>query len=166
MTWHRPFPQTYDDDGRYYYHDDPYKWPFLKYGEVLKPEDIWGHLHERFNTTPIAILDREAWHANEVDLITTSKTLEEFYAMLEERKKQRLKELKSAIASIDRVGSYNFEHGTLLRRLSDAMGRLHRTASVYDAADAFMAMQDFVEEQLKELKDGMNDNILSFINKP
>ncbi|KAJ4146889.1 hypothetical protein LMH87_001448 [Akanthomyces muscarius] len=151
MPWHCPFPKTYDGlDGRYYYHEDPYKWPYFKFGEALKPEDIFGHLHERFNTAPIAIMDKVAWHADVVDLITMSKTLDEFYARLEERKMLRLDELKSAIASADVLDSVLFKWGTPLYLLCRAMQKLHDSASVFDAASAFVAMQNFVKEQSEQ----------------
>lgn len=50
-----------------------------------------------------------------------SNTLGDFYAMLEERKKQRLEDLKSAIAAVDALDSILFKWGTHLYLLCRAM---------------------------------------------
>jgi hypothetical protein len=75
--------------------DDPvFDWASRKFG--MEPGEIWTTLHDRFNTQPTSIQDPEAFHHDVVELSRKATTKEEFYDMLEQRRKLRLDELNFA----------------------------------------------------------------------
>ncbi|KAK4143940.1 uncharacterized protein C8A04DRAFT_28283 [Dichotomopilus funicola] len=81
--------------------DDPsdcsWTWPFWKFG--LKKDDLFGALHERYNTVPSPILDPEAFHHDVYELSQKAANPDEFHNLLQSRKEQRLRELNETLES-------------------------------------------------------------------
>lgn len=108
---------------------------------------VWGPLHERYNTAPLPILDKEAWHADVVELMQISNSTDDLCLQLEKRKQQRLNELITAINSVgggeawwfDLPGPRTPELGSLLCQL------LHRP-SIFIIAQIFQVMLEIDKE--------------------
>lgn len=79
-------------------------WPFWKFG--LKQNDLHTTLHAKYNTFPSAIQDPEAFHHDVYELSTRASNRDEFEHLMEDRKKERLKELNSMLedASFEIIG--------------------------------------------------------------
>ncbi|TWU71812.1 hypothetical protein ED733_001120 [Metarhizium rileyi] len=70
-----------------------YRWPSWRVDYKL--EDLFGELHEKFNTVPIFIQDPDAFHHDVAELAGDAPSKEVFLAKLQERKSQRLEELRN-----------------------------------------------------------------------
>lgn len=70
------------------------QWPYWEVG--LRDEDLFGELHQRFNTMPNPgyIQDMYAFHADVFELARICAGKEEFLARLQQRRDERLKELQ------------------------------------------------------------------------
>lgn len=85
MSWRNPPRVNFEEQAEY-------RWPFWKLG--LEEDDLFGDLHERFNTVPMFIQDPDAFHHDVNELARQSLDKEDFYSRLQKRKDQRLDELK------------------------------------------------------------------------
>ena len=75
------------------FEDQPqYRWPCTKVG--FKLEDVFGELHERFNTAPMFLQDPDAFHHDVAEIAHLARDQSDFLAQLQERRDQRLTELK------------------------------------------------------------------------
>ena len=85
----------FEDDDSHYEHLK-WSWPWWKFG--LERDDLFKSLSDRFNTTTISILDEEAWYLDVCDVATSTPkgNVEALYAALEERRVQRVAELRKA----------------------------------------------------------------------
>lgn len=77
--------------------DACYNWPFWKFG--LKRDDLFGTLHDQYNTVPSPILDPTAFHHDVFEISHQAASADEFHRLLDERKQQRLRELNSSFES-------------------------------------------------------------------
>jgi hypothetical protein len=77
--------------------DTCWTWPFWKFG--LKRDDLFGSLHDQYNTIPSPILDPQAFHHDVYEISQTADSTEEFYRLLQDRKQQRLRELNETLES-------------------------------------------------------------------
>ncbi|KAK7424281.1 hypothetical protein QQX98_000549 [Neonectria punicea] len=123
MPWRKTPPQQAE-----------YRWPFWKLG--LEEDDLFGDLHERFNTVPMFIQDPDAFHHDVNKIACQAADKEEFYARLQKRRDQRLDELTDME---DKIGVF---HLSGYNRLNDNQRfhrfRLERYASL-DCLVAFCA---------------------------
>ncbi|KAL2150994.1 hypothetical protein VTH82DRAFT_6092 [Thermothelomyces myriococcoides] len=77
--------------------DTCWTWPFWKFG--LKKDDLFGTLHERYNTFASPILDPEAFHHDVYEIAQQASNTDEFHRLLNARKEQRLRELNETLES-------------------------------------------------------------------
>ncbi|KAL2270769.1 hypothetical protein VTJ83DRAFT_140 [Remersonia thermophila] len=77
--------------------DTSWTWPFWKFG--LKKDDLFGSLHERYNTVPSPILDPQAFHHDVYEISHQARNADEFHRLLQARKQQRLHELNETLES-------------------------------------------------------------------
>ncbi|KAL1838536.1 hypothetical protein VTJ49DRAFT_2534 [Mycothermus thermophilus] len=77
--------------------DTCWTWPFWKFG--LKRDDLFGSLHDRYNTIPSPILDPQAFHHDVYEISQTARDADEFHRLLQARKQQRLHELNETLES-------------------------------------------------------------------
>lgn len=105
--------------------DDPdscWTWPFWKFG--LKKDDLFGTLHDQYNTVPSPILDPEAFHHDVYEISQQAASAEEFHRLLHTRKEQRLRELNETlesaafeiIANPSLIGTEQWQHAVQLFR--------------------------------------------------
>jgi hypothetical protein len=106
--------------------DDPadacWTWPFWKFG--LKRDDLFGSLHDQYNTVPSPILDPEAFHHDVYEISQQAGTTDEFHRLLHDRKQQRLRELNETlesaafeiIANPSLIGTDQWQHAVQLFR--------------------------------------------------
>lgn len=80
------------------YTQEEWSWPFRKFG--LEREDLFTTLHDRFNLHQLPLQDPMAFHRDVCESARYSATLEEFYSQMEERKAQRIEEMKEAWRNI------------------------------------------------------------------
>ncbi|GAO19336.1 hypothetical protein UVI_02008660 [Ustilaginoidea virens] len=73
-------------------HQPEYQWPAWLADHSL--EDLFGELHDKFSTIPIFIQDPIAFHTDVAQLAGEASSRDDFLAALEERKNQRLEELR------------------------------------------------------------------------
>jgi hypothetical protein len=85
MPWRGPPRVNLDEEPQYLQQS----W---RIGYELK--DVFSILHEKFNTVPMFIQDRDAFYSDVAELISNASDKEDFDAKLQERREQRLKELK------------------------------------------------------------------------
>ncbi|KAI6349912.1 hypothetical protein MCOR25_010618 [Pyricularia grisea] len=74
------------------WHHPRRKWPWHKF--QLKPNALYTTLHERFNTRTCPIQDPHAFLFDVRSCANESNDVDEFYAKLEERKDERVRELE------------------------------------------------------------------------
>ena len=88
--------------------DVRFTWPFWKFG--LKRDDLFGTLHDQYNTVPSPILDPEAFHHDVYEISQQAASADEFHRLLDDRKQQRLRELNSSFesAASEIVGNPSF----------------------------------------------------------
>ncbi|KAI0204390.1 hypothetical protein F4808DRAFT_340514 [Astrocystis sublimbata] len=85
--------------------DEEWRWPWWKFD--LPPEALFTTLHQRFNTHSLALQEPTAFLVDVRDTANRSATCEEFYAALEERRRQRRLELEDAwIDTATRIVAY------------------------------------------------------------
>ncbi|KAL2168331.1 hypothetical protein VTG60DRAFT_7375 [Thermothelomyces hinnuleus] len=106
--------------------DDPgdhcWTWPFWKFG--LKKDDLFGTLHDRYNTFASPILDPEAFHHDVYEISQQANSTDEFHRLLNARKEQRLRELNETlesaaleiIANPSLIGTEQWQHAVQLFR--------------------------------------------------
>lgn len=81
------------DPPRFDFDEQPeFRWPFWQVGH--KRDDLFGVLHDRFNTTSMFIQDPDAFHHDVAELASSVSGREEFLTKLQDRRDQRLNELK------------------------------------------------------------------------
>ncbi|KAK3309434.1 uncharacterized protein B0T15DRAFT_506218 [Chaetomium strumarium] len=111
------FRQRMDDSA-----DPCWSWPYWKFG--LKRDDLFGTLHDQYNTVPSPILDPEAFHHDVYEISQQAGTTDEFHRLLQERKEQRLRELNETlesaafeiIANPTLIGTEQWQHAVQLFR--------------------------------------------------
>ncbi|KAH7309000.1 hypothetical protein B0I35DRAFT_515361 [Stachybotrys elegans] len=111
-----------------------YHWPAESIG--LEENDLFGHLHERFNTTRIFIQAPESFHRDVSEIVRQADDKEHFYRLMEERKKVRLDQLTKAHTSI--TAKLGTGYGQLSEEQNFRMLRLGCDAS-FDSLLDFMA---------------------------
>ncbi|KAK4234979.1 hypothetical protein C8A03DRAFT_46793 [Achaetomium macrosporum] len=102
--------------------DSGWSWPYWKFG--LKRDDLFGTLHDQYNTVPSPILDPEAFHHDVYEISQQAGTTDEFHRLLQERKQQRLRELNETlesaafeiIANPTLIGTEQWQHAVQLFR--------------------------------------------------
>ena len=106
--------------------DDPddsrWSWPFWKFG--LKRDDLFGPLHDQYNTVPSPILDPVAFHHDVYEISHQAASADEFHRLLDDRKQQRLRELNESlesaafeiIANPSLIGTEQWHHAVQLFR--------------------------------------------------
>jgi hypothetical protein len=106
--------------------DDPadscWNWPFWKFG--LKKDDLFGTLHDQYNTVPSPILDPQAFHHDVYEISQQATSADEFHRLLSDRKQQRLRELNETlesaafeiIANPSLIGTEQWQHAVQLFR--------------------------------------------------
>jgi hypothetical protein len=106
--------------------DDPdscsWTWPFWKFG--LKKDDLFGSLHDQYNTVSSPILDPEAFHHDVYELSQQAGSADELHRLLHARKEQRLRELNESlesaafeiIANPSLIGTEQWQHAVQLFR--------------------------------------------------
>lgn len=111
-----------------------YRWPSWRVGHEL--EDLFGELHEQFNTVPIFIQDPDAFHHDVAELASDAPSKAEFHTRLQERRNQRLEELRDFEKSLAALMTRGFSRldGDQLKSLF----ALCRTAS-FDSLISFCA---------------------------
>lgn len=62
--------------------DKEYGWPAWT---ILNEENLFGELHERFNTTPFFIQDPESFHRDVGELVREAHDKDHFYRLMEQR---------------------------------------------------------------------------------
>lgn len=85
MPWRPPPVVDFDQQPEY-------RWPFWKVG--LDEASLFGELHERFNTTRMFIQDPDAFHHDVNDIARHVSDKADFFARMQQRRDQRLDELK------------------------------------------------------------------------
>ncbi|KAJ3457244.1 hypothetical protein MRS44_014385 [Fusarium solani] len=127
MPWRNPPRVNFEEQAEY-------RWPFWKVD--LDEDDLFGDLHERFNTVPMFIQDPDAFHHDVNEIARQALDKEDFYARLQKRRDQRLDELKDMQ---DKIGVFHLSGYT---RLAENQRfhrlRLQRYASL-DCLVAFCA---------------------------
>ncbi|TQV97293.1 hypothetical protein V2A60_000085 [Cordyceps javanica] len=123
-----------------YWVQSPLRLPFSKFG--LNERVVWGSLHEKYNTAPIFLMDKVAWHTDLLELMRNSDTLEELHEALEERRKQRLKELTEGIQSMEWDIGFSHLRSESLHKVANSVRALLGEASVYNAMKLFRTMAD------------------------
>ncbi|KAI0855140.1 hypothetical protein F4860DRAFT_54026 [Xylaria cubensis] len=85
-------------------HEREYHWPAWKFGMAM--DELWGELHDQYNTLRIPIQCQRAFHLDVKELATKASTRKQFFRLMDERSQDRFKEVKQAIAdiSIDFIG--------------------------------------------------------------
>ncbi|OTA08623.1 hypothetical protein A9Z42_0003180 [Trichoderma parareesei] len=83
------------------YDRQEWDWPFLKFH--LKRDDLFTTLHDRFNMHQLPLQDPMAFHGDVCEAIDRSRTLDEFYSQMAERRAQRVKEMNEAFSEICRL---------------------------------------------------------------
>lgn len=158
MPWRNPEKPTrvFKDcrDERRWWDRSAYKLPFRKF-KGLDETALWGPLYQRFNTTPMPILDMEAWHADVVELMRKSATVQELYKHMEERKKKRFDELVTAINDMD--GSVEWfcqPRSEDLKSLGMSLFHLWRDPSLFETARVFQTMTEIKEQARQECRRG------------
>ncbi|KAK4129685.1 hypothetical protein N657DRAFT_640357 [Parathielavia appendiculata] len=102
--------------------DSSWNWPFWKFG--LKKDDLFGTLHDQYNTVPSPILDPEAFHHDVYEISQQATSVGEFHRLLSDRKQQRLRELNETlesaafeiIANPSLIGTEQWQHAVQLFR--------------------------------------------------
>ncbi|KAH9900084.1 hypothetical protein F4778DRAFT_739979 [Xylariomycetidae sp. FL2044] len=109
MPWitRPPVPQAIFLDGT----QSRYQWPSHLVEHTW--DDLYGCLHDRFNTVPFYIQDPFAFHRDATELAYKSDNQEHFYKLMEERKHQRLEELREAFDKITSSLSEGYSAFTL-----------------------------------------------------
>lgn len=74
------------------YFDPQWNWPSWKFNIPLN--DLFGNLHDQYNTVPISIQEPIAFHHDVSELCSTASTLSEFHLLLKRRRDQRIEELR------------------------------------------------------------------------
>ncbi|OAA51926.1 hypothetical protein NOR_00519 [Metarhizium rileyi] len=111
-----------------------YRWPSWRVGHKL--EDLFGELHEQFNTIPIFIQDPDAFHHDVAELAGDTQSKTEFLRRLQERRNQRLEELRDFEKSLAALMATGF--GRLTDDQMKSYFVLCRTAS-FDSLISFCA---------------------------
>ncbi|ATY59672.1 hypothetical protein A9K55_003679, partial [Cordyceps militaris] len=153
MPWHYPqIPKDFKTSTQKfkYWRDHKYGLRFTKFD--IGEDEVWGSLHERFNTAPMTIMDREAWHTDVVEILRKSYTVDELYAELEKRKKQRLDELTTAMTSRKHPTGWYSMPSEPLKQLARAVTVFQDTATMYSAVLVVDAMTK-VEQVEHEVQD-------------
>ncbi|KAL2125552.1 hypothetical protein VTJ04DRAFT_1917 [Mycothermus thermophilus] len=121
-----PLPQAYIPTPGWRRVDDPgdscWTWPFWKFG--FKRDDLFGSLHDHYNTIASPILDPEAFHHDVYEISQKASTKDEFHQLLQARKEQRLRELNETlesaafeiIANPSLIGTEQWKHAVQLFR--------------------------------------------------
>ncbi|EQL02359.1 hypothetical protein G6O67_007836 [Ophiocordyceps sinensis] len=104
-----------------------FQWPYWEVG--LRDEDLFGELHQRFNTMPNPgfIQDPSAFHADVFELARICADKEEFLARLQQRRDERLKELEEFRSNLYIAISHGYTCLDSKQRFE--LGRLDRYAS-------------------------------------
>ncbi|KAI8713048.1 hypothetical protein NCS52_01248100 [Fusarium sp. LHS14.1] len=110
MPWRKPPRVNFEEQAEY-------RWSFWKLG--LQEDDLFGDLHERFNTVPMFIQDPDAFHHDVNEIARQALNKEDFYARLQKRRDQRLEEL------LDMENKIGALHVSGYNRLTDNQ-RFHR----------------------------------------
>ncbi|KAI0548139.1 hypothetical protein F4679DRAFT_334643 [Xylaria curta] len=80
------------------YAEPEYHWPAWKFGMTM--HELWGELHDQYNTLRIPIQCQRAFHLDVKELATKASTREEFFHLMDERSQDRFKEVKQAVEDI------------------------------------------------------------------
>ncbi|KAL1898019.1 hypothetical protein Cpir12675_002106 [Ceratocystis pirilliformis] len=80
-------------------------WPAYKFG--MSQEDIKTKLHRQYNTIVMPVLDIEAFSYDVSEIANKAENTAEFHALLAERKKKRVVELREALEPMMSEISYN-----------------------------------------------------------
>ncbi|PHH51843.1 hypothetical protein CFIMG_008567RA00001 [Ceratocystis fimbriata CBS 114723] len=80
-------------------------WPAYKFG--MSQEDIKTKLHRQYNTIVMPVLDIEAFSYDVSEIANKAENAAEFHALLAERKKKRVVELREALELMMSEISYN-----------------------------------------------------------
>jgi hypothetical protein len=91
MPWRDPPRVDFDDRPEY-------QWPC--WNVDMDFEDLFGELHERFNTAPMFLQDPDAFHHDVAEIARRCENKADFLAQLQERRDQRLAELKHILEEI------------------------------------------------------------------
>jgi hypothetical protein len=86
--------------------DEPgWAWPAWKFG--MKRDDLFGRLHDQYNTFPSTIQDPEAFHHDVYEISHVAADQDDFHRRLAERQVQRLGELNASLelAAIEIIGN-------------------------------------------------------------
>ena len=91
-------PPTHHHLPRYDDMDEPgWAWPAWKFG--LKREDLFGSLHDQYNTFASTIQDPEAFHHDVYEISSIAENIDDFRRLLADRKAQRMRELNESLES-------------------------------------------------------------------
>ncbi|KAM0438700.1 hypothetical protein ACHAPT_001457 [Fusarium lateritium] len=124
MPWREPPRVNFEEQAEY-------RWPFWKLG--LNEDDLFGDLHQRFNTAPMFIQDPQAFHHDVNEIARQALNKEDFYSRLQKRRDQRLDELTDMQ---DKIGAL---HSSGYNRLADNQ-RFHRIRlEAYASLDCLVA---------------------------
>ncbi|RCI13012.1 hypothetical protein L249_0467 [Ophiocordyceps polyrhachis-furcata BCC 54312] len=79
--------------------DDPDRiWPAWKFG--LRRDDLFTTLHDRYNTFNFTIQNPEAFYLDVSEIAHDADTADDFYRLLNLRRKQRLSELNESLKTV------------------------------------------------------------------
>ncbi len=120
--------------------DDCWNWPFWKFG--LKRDDLFGSLHDQYNTFASPIQDPTAFHHDVYELSHKASTTDELRRLLDDRKQQRMRELNDTlqsasfeiIANPELIGTEQWQHAVQLFR-TQSLDSLVRYFASYLPAD-------------------------------
>lgn len=127
MSWRDPPVADFDES-------EEFHWPSWRVGVDMA--DLFGDLHERFNTAPMYIQDAESFHKDVYELASRVSSKEDFYEQLQQRRDDRLDELKSFIHQMNMFAISGFFHMDELHM--QPFRRLRGSASL-DCLVAFFA---------------------------
>ncbi|KAF4504050.1 hypothetical protein G6O67_008669 [Ophiocordyceps sinensis] len=86
MPWREPPLVDFEQEPQY-------RWPFWEVG--CQEEDLFGELHQRFNTTPYPayIQDPESFHRDVLEIARQAHDKDDFFARMQRRRDERFAEL-------------------------------------------------------------------------
>lgn len=79
--------------------EDPgWSWPAWKFG--LKRDDLFTSLHDKYNTFTFSLQDPEAFHHDVCEIAYDADTTEQFFHLMADRRRQRLRELHESLETL------------------------------------------------------------------
>ncbi|KAK4249258.1 hypothetical protein C7999DRAFT_12903 [Corynascus novoguineensis] len=160
--------------------DTCWTWPFWKFG--LKKDDLFGSLHDRYNTIPSPILDPEAFHHDVYEISQQASSTDEFHRLLNARKEQRLRELNETlesaafeiIANPSLIGTEQWQHAVQLFRTKSLDSLVRYYASYLPADHPWYKTADSSSQSeagssvgsLTDSHDSFEDEEIPFMDEP